>query len=482
MEMSALVTRHAIVLFASVAAAGVLAHCGETAPRPLGGAAGAPPAAVASASADSVAFDVPVVRGVDAVAAERGRAQLTAGSLAGAWVPALAIENLWVVWGDIAPPPASVYWARFRARYGLVEAPFDNGKYPLGLRASGASVGFDCLLCHADRVAGETQLGVGNSRLDLEGLYDDLRRLNEVAPRYGYPSYPVPFGFANRTGAAGANDAMGLGLTLAAKAVGAQGAVHETCGYQQAPAWWSMRYRRKHYLDGSGAEGNHRTMLATLLASAPSLDAIRAQEDAFRDVYPFILSLDPPVWSLTTLDEARRRRGRDVFDATCATCHGVHSGPEASYPNRVVPFVEVGTDPVRAANFDARDAAFVNASWFGEGGPMTATGGYLAPPLRGVWATAPYFHNGSVPDLAGVIDSRKRPARWKRTGTEQADYDPARVGWRYEEIATPPAGRGIESRKVFDTAREGLGNGGHLYGDALDEDARSDLLEYLRGL
>jgi len=34
-------------------------------------------------------------------------------------------------------------------------------------------------------------------------------------------------------------------------------------------------------------------------------------------------------------------------------------------------------------------------------------GGYQAPPLDGVWATAPYFHNGSVPTIADVLDSNQ---------------------------------------------------------------------------
>ena len=36
------------------------------------------------------------------------------------------------------------------------------------------------------------------------------------------------------------------------------------------------------------------------------------------------------------------------------------------------------------------------------------------PPLDGVWATAPYLHNGSVPTLEAVLKSSDRPALWQR--------------------------------------------------------------------
>src|SRR2546425_11108896 len=40
--------------------------------------------------------------------------------------------------------------------------------------------------------------------------------------------------------------------------------------------------------------------------------------------------------------------------------------------------------------------------------------GYLAQPLHGVRASAPYFHNGSVPTVWGVLKSSSRPLFWRR--------------------------------------------------------------------
>ncbi|MEZ4542259.1 MAG: hypothetical protein R3C43_19960, partial [Chloroflexota bacterium] len=80
--------------------------------------------------------------------------------------------------------------------------------------------------------------------------------------------------------------------------------------------------------------------------------------------------------------------------------------------------------------------------------------GYLAPPLFGVWATTPYLHNGSVPNLRAVLDSSLRPRLWQRQSTPppaglpdpaaqvimgfdtnfDRAYDRGNLGWKYQEI------------------------------------------------
>jgi hypothetical protein len=141
----------------------------------------------------------------------------------------------------------------------------------------------------------------------------------------------------------------------------------------------------------------------------------------------------------------------------------------------VVALAEVGTDAVRASSFTTTEAGFVNASWFGADAPMRATGGYLAPDLSGVWATAPYLHNGSVPTLAALLDSSRRPGSF-RLGTS---YDEVAVGWQW--TSAQPAGQAtLQARKTYDTAAPGLSNAGHTFGDALDAQQRRAVLEYLK--
>lgn len=121
----------------------------------------------------------------------------------------------------------------------------------------------------------------------------------------------------------------------------------------------------------------------------------------------------------------------------------------------------------------------MNASWFGEPAPMRATGGYVAPSLLGVWATAPYLHDGAVPDLWSVLDTPSRPASWRRTGTDAADYDVERGGWRYEEVAPPTDRSTPEARRIVDTSLPGLSAAGHDYGDDLSDEDRAALVAWL---
>jgi len=99
---------------------------------------------------------------------------------------------------------------------------------------------------------------------------------------------------------------------------------------------------------------------------------------------------------------------------------------------------------------------------------------YKARPLEGIWATAPYLHNGSVPTLYDLLQPpAKRPATF-RLGTRA--FDPAKVGYD-----TDPAAAG--NSFTFDTSQAGNSNKGHAYGVGnLTETQRLELLEYLKSL
>jgi len=98
----------------------------------------------------------------------------------------------------------------------------------------------------------------------------------------------------------------------------------------------------------------------------------------------------------------------------------------------------------------------------------------MAQALDGLWARAPYLHNGSVPNLADLLSPPdKRPPTFV-VGYDV--YDQQRVGFVSEGDAARAQGR------VFDTRLPGNGNGGHLYGTSLPEADKQALLEYLKTL
>jgi hypothetical protein len=103
--------------------------------------------------------------------------------------------------------------------------------------------------------------------------------------------------------------------------------------------------------------------------------------------------------------------------------------------------------------------------------------------LDGIWATAPYLHNGSIPTLEHLLNSKTRPSVFTRTfRTNEADYDRVKVGWKTISPAAGITDSALEARKIYDTGKSGRGNQGHTFGDGLTPAARGDLIEFLKSL
>jgi hypothetical protein len=108
--------------------------------------------------------------------------------------------------------------------------------------------------------------------------------------------------------------------------------------------------------------------------------------------------------------------------------------------------------------------------------PQTAAeGAYEARVLHGIWATAPYLHNGSVANLWELLSP---PASRKSTFMVGSRvFDPKNVGFKTDES---PFRNGTFTADPSNT--NGNGNAGHVYGTALTEADRWALIEYLKKL
>lgn len=96
---------------------------------------------------------------------------------------------------------------------------------------------------------------------------------------------------------------------------------------------------------------------------------------------------------------------------------------------------------------------------------------YRARPLNGIWATAPYLHNGSVPSLADLLTpSAQRPRKFFVGSRE---FDPDRVGLRSDAAS---------GGAVLDCDVPGNDNRGHEYGTSLPAGEKAALLEFLKTL
>ena len=123
--------------------------------------------------------------------------------------------------------------------------------------------------------------------------------------------------------------------------------------------------------------------------------------------------------------------------------------------------------------------------------PLASLNSYKARSLNGIWATAPFLHNGSVPTLYDLLLPKKRPNdplhgeyRPDKFEVGSREFDPIRVGLKSTGY------KGF----TFDTSFPGNSNTGHEYASghtaqtngkilpALTKEQRLDLLEYLKTL
>lgn len=421
-------------------------------------------------------------------AADRGRIALTTRTFTPATWPASAYDGLWQQWTPVPAEKPRDYDRAVREHYGLHTAPYANGRLPMGLRETrgllGKGITTDCMLCHGGSIFGTSAIGLGNATLDIDALFDDL---NKASGRSG----KLPFTFSN---VRGTTEAAGFAVFLMSfrePDLKLRLSRHtfkvrdDLC--EDTPAWWLLKKKKTMYHTGTIDAHSVRSIMQFMLSPLNGRSAFEKAEPTFADVRAFLVSLEPPRYPLA-IDAALAGRGEKLFREHCSRCHGTY-GKDASYPNKIVPLDAIGTDRNRFDGLPVAYGELYNRSWFtqeaGGGYKASEPKGYQAPPLDGIWATAPYFHNGSVPTLMDVLDSKARPKIFTRSfGTGVADYDAVKVGWKVTVLDRAPGATvaPIERRKVYDTTQPGRGNGGHTFGDDLSAGERRAVVEYLKKL
>jgi mono/diheme cytochrome c family protein len=424
-------------------------------------------------------------------AAERGYAALTTRAFNTAIWTASAYENVWKRWGLTARP--ADFDQRVRDRYGLHEPPYPNNGLPMGLREGPGLLGAkgvtnDCLLCHGGSIAGRSVIGLGNASLDIEAIFDDMSAVRTGETRRTL----FPFSNVRGTSEAGAMAVFLFSirnpdLSLRASPLDL-GLRADLC--EDAPAWWLLKKKKTMYWTGSTDARSVRSLMQFALSPLKTLKGLQEMEPMFADLQAYLLSLEPPKYPLP-IDRPQAARGEHLFKRDCARCHGTY-GSNGTYPNKVIDLDEIGTDPNRALGIGEKAKAHYDQTWFAdERGPdgrryeTRVNHGYQAPPLDGVWATAPYFHNGAAPTVWHVLSSEARPTvftRSYRTGLD--DYDAVKLGWKITVLDGPPAKDlpPVERRKIYDTTQPGRRNTGHTFGDHLTDAERMAVIEYLKTL
>ncbi|NBW96232.1 MAG: hypothetical protein EBR28_05790 [Planctomycetia bacterium] len=403
-------------------------------------------------------------------------------------------DELWTTWpeplrGRAAAAPVEERRRMAMERYGLDPHPDDPSRSLQYVRGADGAWTMSCLACHQGQVAGRVVPGLPNSNYALETLTEEVR-LVKVKQRKAFGHMDVgslllPLGTTN-----GTTNAVIFGVALMRHRDAGLNIVQRPPRFDlvhhdmDAPAWWHYRKRTGLYADGFAPKG-HRMLMQFLLVKENGPEKFAEWEDEFRRIESWIESLEPARWPWA-IDTALAGRGRGVFENHCASCHGTY-GPDGNYPERMVELDVIGTDRVRFDSLTQKERGELNESWFGHRGRDAARlrnqeppTGYVAPPLDGVWATAPYFHNGSVPTLWHVLHPDERPAAWQRT---HSGYDQARVGLEIVAAEAAPAKLpSAERRTWFDTSKPGKSAAGHDFPEALSADEKAAVLEYLKTL
>ncbi|MBE1285293.1 MAG: hypothetical protein GJ676_18415 [Rhodobacteraceae bacterium] len=223
------------------------------------------------------------------------------------------------------------------------------------------------------------------------------------------------------------------------------------------------------------------------------------------DLEAWVNRIEPPAWPEAVfgpIDQDLAAMGKGLYARHCEGCH-VLATPYEAYKATLVSPDELGVDPLAARNTVSKGVSpsgktelklklLIQQTFhviaehpieaveailqgkvldkFGKRGGYT----YKARTLNGIWATAPYLHNGSVPSLYHLLSPpEERPSTWRYGGWE---FDPKHVG--LEEFDGPDG-------FVLDTSKPGNRNTGHdsrIFGKVFTEDERWALIEYLKTL
>lgn len=219
------------------------------------------------------------------------------------------------------------------------------------------------------------------------------------------------------------------------------------------------------------------------------------------------------------IDSQKAAAGQKIYVRECQQCHQLVDSADKQRRLKAVltPASEIGTDPLMVENFNHRHVnsgilegsktmvlagskiaaqtspmdlvmhvsvgALLDQPWTtfktmvrefhgNDAAPaQTEYMNYKARPINGIWASAPYLHNGSVPTVYDLLLPVVQRPQIFNVGNIQMDV----IKLGYLTDAT-------ESTSEFDTSQPGNSNAGHAYGTQLSEAERWQLLEYIKTL
>jgi len=229
-----------------------------------------------------------------------------------------------------------------------------------------------------------------------------------------------------------------------------------------------------------------------------------------------------PKWPekhITAIDTVKAKVGKALYSNNCISCHATieRTNPDRRVTATMIALNSIGTDPTMAINathtastgiLEGKKVKLGDNSVFGktaykaqiltnvvegalfdhiigtvEGLAIShldiatsdfnaiSTPSYKARPLNGIWATAPYLHNGSVPNIWELLKPEEERVNIFYVGSRELDTK--NIGFETKES---------EDSFKFDTSISGNYNTGHLYGTTLTDKEKWEIIEYMKTL
>ncbi len=385
-----------------------------------------------------------------------------------------------------------------------------SGQLPMALtqthNADGSwsgNIGVTCSICHSGQV-GNAADGPGLGPLHgNNGLADVNLLLTEVGTAnngFNVMSLNRARGSGNITNFQlfGMLTLFDFQTTVPAMVLNPELWISGTTGSEDPPNWWNLGHRPAKFYDAGMSSDSTRIELSWYMPGAATPQYQQGYDWILEHEYAantWMLGLRSPPYPLP-VDTRLAKKGARLFhkldlwkskranpvprpeggNGSCASCHGAYAPRYvksrrflatpllAGMAANVTPIAIINTDPARmTANDEAVETA-AEASWFtyyGQDGCAEKYNGigYLAQPLYGVWASAPYFHNGSVPTvrerarvvhapavLAPNVEAR---ARRRRHGLRDGSRARLRPGRARVEIRRPACAERRGSRRTW---------------------------------
>jgi mono/diheme cytochrome c family protein len=282
--------------------------------------------------------------------------------------------------------------------------------------------------------------------------------------------------------------------------------------------WWNVKYKNRWLSDGSIVSGNpvHTNFLWNEIGRGTDLKKLEEwmskSEEEIEALTAAVFASRPPryeqFFGVDSIDIQKAKKGQKHYVQSCQKCHGSYEkGWDLLYGNLLsktkqiqnikviyhkrTPVIDVGTDPGRYLGMkefaqdlnDLQISKQLNAM-------VEPQKGYVPPPLDGIWARWPYFHNNSIPNLCALLTrSANRPTSYYagKAIDKNRDYDQECMGYPLGD-KTPEDWKENVSY-FYDTKKEGLSNSGHdekifikdgkeIYSD----EEKTELIEFLKTL